>query len=49
MMKGIGQNFDDFLKEQGIYDEVCELAKRKQEGIRKSEKGVVNKRRKKGK
>jgi len=25
-MKGIGQNFDDFLKEQGIYDEVNELA-----------------------
>jgi len=25
-VKGIGQNFDDFLKEQGIYDEVNELA-----------------------
>ena len=28
-MKGIGQNFDDFLKEQGIYDEVNELAVKK--------------------
>jgi len=28
-MKGIGQNFDDFLKEQGIYDEVNELAAKK--------------------
>ena len=25
----IGQNFDDFLKEQGIYDEVNELAAKK--------------------
>ena len=25
-MKGIGQNFDDFLIEEGIYDEVNELA-----------------------
>ena len=28
-MKGIGQNFDDFLKEQGIYNEVNELAAKK--------------------
>jgi len=28
-MKGIGQNFDDFLKEQGMYDEVNELAAKK--------------------
>jgi len=28
-MKGIGQNIDDFLKEQGIYDEVNELAAKK--------------------
>jgi len=28
-MRGIGQNFDDFLKEQGIYDEVNELAAKK--------------------
>jgi len=28
-MKGIGQNFDDFLKEQGLYDEVNELAAKK--------------------
>jgi len=28
-MKGIGQNFDDFLMEQGIYDEVNELAAKK--------------------
>jgi predicted XRE-type DNA-binding protein len=28
-MKGIGQNFDDFLIEQGIYDEVKELAAKK--------------------
>ena len=28
-MKGIGQNFDDFLKEQAIYDEVIELAAKK--------------------
>jgi len=28
-MKGIGQNFDDFLKEEGIYDEVVELAAKK--------------------
>jgi len=28
-MKGIGQNFDDFLKEQDIYDEVNELAAKK--------------------
>ena len=28
-MKGIGQNFNDFLKEQGIYDEVNELAAKK--------------------
>ena len=28
-MKGIGQTFDDFLKEQGIYDEVNELAAKK--------------------
>jgi hypothetical protein len=25
-MKGRGQNFDNFLKEEGIYDEVNELA-----------------------
>ena len=25
-MKGRGQNFDDFLKEEGIYEEVKELA-----------------------
>jgi len=25
-MKGRGQNFDDFLKEEGIYDEVNDLA-----------------------
>ena len=25
-MKGRGQDFDDFLKEEGIYDEVNELA-----------------------
>ena len=25
-MKGKGQNFDDFLQEEGIYDEVNELA-----------------------
>jgi len=28
-MKGIGQNFDDFLTEQGIYNEVNELAAKK--------------------
>ena len=28
-MKGVGQNFDDFLKEQGIYDDVNELAAKK--------------------
>jgi len=28
-MKGIGQDFNDFLKEQGIYDEVNELAGKK--------------------
>jgi len=28
-MKGVGQNFNDFLKEQGIYDEVNELAAKK--------------------
>ena len=28
-MKGVGQNFDDFLKEQGLYDEVNELAAKK--------------------
>ena len=28
-MKGIGQDFDDFLKEGGIYDEVVELAAKK--------------------
>jgi hypothetical protein len=28
-MEGIGQNFDDFLIEQGIYDEVKELAAKK--------------------
>ncbi|MDR3161181.1 MAG: helix-turn-helix domain-containing protein [Spirochaetaceae bacterium] len=28
-MKGTGQNFDDFLTEQGIYDEVKELATKK--------------------
>jgi hypothetical protein len=28
-MNGIGQDFDDFLKEDGIYDEVCELAGKK--------------------
>jgi hypothetical protein len=28
-MKGLGQNFDDFLKEQGILDEVNELAAKK--------------------
>jgi hypothetical protein len=28
-MKGIGQNFDDFLIEQGIYDEVKECAAKK--------------------
>jgi hypothetical protein len=28
-MKGIGQNFNDFLKEQGIYDEVNELTAKK--------------------
>ena len=28
-MKGIGQDFDDFLKEEGIYDEVVELAAKK--------------------
>ena len=28
-MKGIGQNFDDFLTEQGLYDEVNELAAKK--------------------
>jgi antitoxin HicB len=29
IMKGIGQNFNDFLKEQGIHDEVNELAAKK--------------------
>ena len=28
-MKGIGQKFDDFLKGQGIYDEVNELSAKK--------------------
>ena len=28
-MKGIGQKFDDFLKEQGIFGEVEELAAKK--------------------
>ena len=28
-MKGIGQNFDDFLKEQGIFEEIEELAAKK--------------------
>ncbi|MDR0501963.1 MAG: helix-turn-helix domain-containing protein [Treponema sp.] len=28
-MKGIGQNFDEFLKEQDIFDEVNELAAKK--------------------
>jgi len=28
-MKGIGQDFDDFLKEEGIYDDVVELAAKK--------------------
>jgi len=28
-MKGIGQNFDDFLKEQRMYEEVTELAAKK--------------------
>ena len=28
-MKGIGQNFDDFLTEQDIYNEVNELAAKK--------------------
>ena len=28
-MKGIGQNFDDFLIEEGLYDEVNELAAKK--------------------
>jgi len=28
-MRGIGQDFNDFLKEQGIYDEVNELAAKK--------------------
>ena len=28
-MKGIGQNFDEFLKEEGIYDEVNEMAAKK--------------------
>lgn len=28
-MKGIGQNFDDFLKEECIYDDVCEMAAKK--------------------
>jgi antitoxin HicB len=28
-LKGIGQDFNDFLKEQGIYDEVNELAAKK--------------------
>ena len=28
-MKGRGQNFNDFLKEQGIYEEVNELAAKK--------------------
>ena len=28
-MKGIGQNFDDFLKEESIYDEVNDLAAKK--------------------
>ena len=28
-MNGIGQKFDDFLKEEGIFDEVYELASKK--------------------
>ena len=28
-MKGIGQNFDDFLIDEGLYDEVNELAAKK--------------------
>ena len=28
-MKGMGQKFDDFLKEQGIFEEVNELASKK--------------------
>ena len=28
-MKGMGQKFDDFLKEQGIFEEVEELAAKK--------------------
>jgi len=28
-MNGYGQNFDDFLKEEGLFDEVDELASKK--------------------
>jgi len=28
-MKGIGQNFDDFMVEQGLYDEAKEIAAKK--------------------
>ena len=28
-MNGIGQNFDDFMKEQGLYEEVNEIASKK--------------------
>ena len=28
-MNGIGQNFDDFMLEQGLYDEAKELATKK--------------------
>jgi len=28
-MKGIGQDFDDFMVEQGLYDEAKELAAKK--------------------
>ncbi|GHU23529.1 hypothetical protein FACS1894172_12890 [Spirochaetia bacterium] len=28
-MKGLGQNFDDFMREQGLYEEAKKLASKK--------------------
>jgi hypothetical protein len=34
MNNGIGESLDDYLKEDGIYDEVMELAEKKLEDYR---------------
>jgi hypothetical protein len=39
-MKGLGQNFDDFMKEQGLYEEAKALAAKKAKELVAAQKSV---------